>query len=234
MNVTTRVSWQYIYEELRNRIVKGTWQPGELIPAEQELALEFQCARATVNRALRKLAETGLLDRRRRAGSRVATEPSRYATLKIDIIRLVVEQRGATYRYVLTHCQKKTAPELIQYRMKLKSGSEVLNLQCLHLADEKPFIYEDRWLNPMVLPDISETDFGEISANEWLVRNVVFTRGDIEFSAINATKREAELFEAEVGEALFVTDRTTWQDEQCITSVRLIHRPGYSLRTMLS
>ena len=234
MNVTPRASWQYIYEELRNRIVNGTWQPGELIPAEQELAQEFQCARATVNRALRRLAETGLLDRRRRAGSRVATEPSRYATLKIDIIRLVVEQRGSTYRHVLMNREKKTPPELIQYRMKLSTKIELLNLKCLHLADEEPFIYEDRWLNPMVLPDVFDIDFSEISANEWLVRNLMFTRGDIQFSAMNATSREAELFETEVGEALFVTDRTTWLDEQCITSVRLIHRPGYSLRTMLS
>ena len=86
--MTTRNSWQSIHDELRRRIVDGIWQPGELIPAEEQLAAEFQCARATVNRALRGLVDSGLLNRRRRIGSRVATEPSRYATLKIDIIRL--------------------------------------------------------------------------------------------------------------------------------------------------
>ncbi|MCY4314378.1 MAG: GntR family transcriptional regulator, partial [Gammaproteobacteria bacterium] len=67
-------SWQNIQDMLRRRIIDGTWKPGELIPSEKRLAEEFQCARATVNRALRGLADKGLLDRRRRAGSVLRTE----------------------------------------------------------------------------------------------------------------------------------------------------------------
>ena len=231
--MTTRKSWQRIHDELRRRIVDGIWQPGELIPAEEQLAAEFHCARATVNRALRGLADSGLLDRRRRIGSRVATEPSRYATLKIDIIRLEVEQRGAKYRHVLTESYQVIAPERIQYRMNLDDGIELLYICNLHMADERPIIYEERWLNPVVLPGIFDIDFSAISVNEWLVRNVMFTRGDISFCAANLTDREAQLFDAEVGEAAFVIDRMTWQAEQCITSVRLLHEPGFSMRAEL-
>ena len=232
--MTTRTTWQGIQEDLRRRIVDGTWQPGELIPSEEQLAQEFQCARATVNRALRGLADTGLLDRRRRAGSRVATEPSRYATLKIDIIRLEIERRGASYRHVLIESAHVTAPERVQYRMKLDGDAKLLFVCSLHMADEAPIIYEERWLNPMVLPGILDMDFSKISVNEWLVRNVMFTRGDISFCAANLTARESELFDAQVGAAAFVIDRTTWQGEQCITSVRLLHAPGFSMRAELS
>ena len=231
--MTTRKSWQSIHDELRRRIVDGIWQPGDLIPAEEQLAAEFQCARATVNRALRALADSGLLNRRRRVGSRVATEPSRYATLKIDIIRLEVEQRGAKYRHVLTERAQVLAPERVQYRMNLNDDTELLYICNLHMADDRPIIYEERWLNPVVLPGIFDVDFSAISVNEWLVRNVMFTRGDISFCAINLTEREAQLFAADLGEAAFVIERTTWQDEQCITSVRLLHEPGFSMRTEL-
>ena len=234
MNMASKASWNEIQDELRRRIVDGIWQPGDLIPTEEHLAEEFKCARATVNRALRSLAESGLLDRRRKAGSRVATEPSRYATLKIDIIRLEIERRGASYRHVITNWEVKDAPELIRYRMNLTSNNELLNVCCLHFADERPFIYEERWLNPAVIPDVLDTDFSQISANEWLVRNIMFTRGDISFSATSISQREAELFEAKAGEAAFVIDRTTWQDEQCITYVRLMHQPGFSMRMFLS
>ena len=232
--MNTRTTWQGIQEDLRRRIVDGTWQPGELIPSEEQLAQEFQCARATVNRALRGLADTGLLDRRRRAGSRVATEPSRYATLKIDIIRLEIERRGASYRHVLIESAHVTAPERVQYRMKLDSDAKLLFVSSLHMADEAPIIYEERWLNPMVLPGILDIDFSKISVNEWLVRNVMFTRGDISFCATNLTARESELFDTQVDAAAFVIERTTWQDEQCITSVRLLHAPGFSMRAQLS
>ena len=46
-----------------------------MIPGEEALAREFGCARATVNRALRDLAEAGVLERRRKAGTRVALQP---------------------------------------------------------------------------------------------------------------------------------------------------------------
>ena len=48
------------------------WPPGALIPGEEALAQEFGVARATVNRALSELARAGVLERRRKAGTRVA------------------------------------------------------------------------------------------------------------------------------------------------------------------
>ena len=58
--------------EILKRIRRRDWATGALIPAETALAAEFGVARATVNRALRELAEEGVLDRRRRAGTRVS------------------------------------------------------------------------------------------------------------------------------------------------------------------
>jgi DNA-binding transcriptional MocR family regulator len=83
------------------RINERIWPPGELIPGEVELAEEFGCARATVNRALRELADEGLLERRRKAGTRVVRDPVRKARLDIAIIRLEVEGRGMAYRFDL-------------------------------------------------------------------------------------------------------------------------------------
>ena len=60
-------SWQSVQEEVLARIHSRQWKPGDLIPNEADLAQEFGCARATVNRALQNLADEGLLDRRRKA-----------------------------------------------------------------------------------------------------------------------------------------------------------------------
>ena len=63
-------TWQGVMEEVRRRIHARDWPPGALIPNEADLAAEFGVARVTVNRALRTLAEAGLLDRRRKAEQR--------------------------------------------------------------------------------------------------------------------------------------------------------------------
>mgnify|MGYP002150763077 CR=1 FL=1 len=52
------MTWQSVQEDVLGRIQNGTWPPGELIPTETELAAEFGCARATVNRALQALADS--------------------------------------------------------------------------------------------------------------------------------------------------------------------------------
>ena len=110
----------------------------------------------------------------------------------------------------------------------------MLFIRGLHFADEVPFVYEERWVNIVVTPEILDADLNTISANEWLVQNVPFTSGDISFSATNIDAKEAEFFDTQEGSAAFAIDRTTWQDQQCITSVRMLHRPGFRMRAVLS
>lgn len=226
-------SWQSIKAEVIRRINERVWLPGELIPGEVELADRFGCARATVNRALRELAEAGLLDRRRKAGTRVALNPVRKATLDIPITRLEVERRGATYRHAPLEKRRTAPPPLIASRLALRQDADMLHLRALHFADNHPFLYEDRWINLAVVPQIMNVDFNAISANEWLVQNTPITSGDIVFSACNATAPEAALLATHEGAAIFVIERTTWSRRQPITSVRLAYAPGFRMRTTI-
>ena len=91
--------WEDIRAEVMRRIRARDWQPGAQIPTEEELAEEFGVARATVNRALRDLAEAGVLERRRKAGTRVAVLPVRKATLDIPVIRQEIEARGQAHGF---------------------------------------------------------------------------------------------------------------------------------------
>ncbi|MQA95087.1 MAG: GntR family transcriptional regulator [Streptosporangiales bacterium] len=58
--------------ELEARIRGGRWVPGTRIPTEADLGAEFGVSRITVQRALRDLAEAGLIVRFRGRGSLVA------------------------------------------------------------------------------------------------------------------------------------------------------------------
>ena len=126
-------SWQAIQAEVLQRIRNRQWPPGELIPNEADLAEEFGCARATVNRALRELAEAGYLDRRRKAGTRVALNPVRKATLEIPVIHHEVEARGGVYGYALISREMAPAPLQIRSRMGLPAGAALLHARALHL-----------------------------------------------------------------------------------------------------
>ncbi len=224
--------WEEIRAEVLSRIRTRRWPPGEIIPTEEALALEFDCARATVNRALRELAQTGVLERKRKSGTRVAMLPVRKATLDIPVIRQEVAARGQVYAFRLLSQRSKVPPIAVAARLGLAHAMPMLHLQTLHLADGRAFALEDRWLNPAALPQ-PLPDFAAISANEWLVAHVAFATGDIAFSAEPASKTEATALSVLEGTALFITERCTWGTEAPITWVRLAHAPGYRLQTLL-
>ena len=112
-------NWQSVQDEVLRRINSRLWKPGDLIPNEADLATEFGCARATVNRALQNLADSGLLDRRRKAGTRVALHPVRKATLDIPVIRREIEGKGHAYLYSLISSETVIPPQGIVGRMQL-------------------------------------------------------------------------------------------------------------------
>lgn len=225
--------WEAVREEVLRRIRVREWPPGEVIPGEEALAVEFGVARATVNRALRDLAEAGLLERRRKAGTRVALLPVRKATLDIPIIRQEVEARGERYAHRVLTLRMEGIPLAAALRMGVPAGGRMLFLETLHLAGWRPFAHEVRWLNLAVLPGGTVPDFAEVSSNEWLVQNVAYATGDIAFSAEAASVAEAAALGIAAGDPVFVTERVTWTAEAPITFVRLLHGPGYRLRTVV-
>ena len=155
--------YQTIKTEMREWIQTGIWKQGGLIPVEAALAKEYGCARATVNRALRKLAQEGILERRRKAGTRVVMPVGRSANFEIPRIRLEIEETGATYRYALL-LREVTVPTA-NVRNKLETSQEIrsLHLHCLHYSNEAPFQFEDRWINLKSIPEVEET----IQMNGW-------------------------------------------------------------------
>lgn len=228
----SRQTWQSLHAEVSRRISDGLWKPGHLIPGEVELAAEFGCARATVNRALRQLAEEGFLDRRRKAGTRVARHPVRKATLDISITRREVEQRGHVYSHTVLNHKQKNAPRSV-LKIMGQTQAKPLYLATLHKADNAAFQYETRWVNIDIVPQILEADLSQISANEWLVENALFTTGEITFSAANATDIEAEILDTEIGTAIFVVERVTWNGPDVVTVVRLAYAPTYTMSTTI-
>jgi len=233
MNNTSTTTWQSVKTEVVRRINQHIWQPGETLPRETDLAKEFGCTRATVNRAMQEIAKGGLIDRKRKAGTRVAKNPERVATLRIPVTRLEVEKRGAVHDFRVLKRQLALTTAEVRERLGDTTRKKHLHLITLHLADGQPFMLEDRWINIEVLPDAASVDFNAISSNEWLVRQAPFTEGDISFAAENANAYDAKHLAIHSGQAILCVTRTTRNHERSITTVRLAYAPGHEIHTTL-
>lgn len=227
------ITWQAIRAEVLRRIQAREWPPGAQIPNEADLALDFGCARSTVSRALREIAATGLLERRRKAGTRVALNPARRATFEIPILRDEVAARGGSYGYALVSRHLGAGPPDICARMGLAPGARLLHLRALHLADGAPYVFEDRWVNPDAVPGILSVDLARVSANAWLVQNMPYTGGSLTLSAQSAGPDLAESLKCAPGAAIFTMERITRVGDIPITLVIQFHAPGHRVTTAL-
>lgn len=228
-----RKSSRALRQELSRRIAERVWEPGALIPGEETLAREFGAARATVNRALQDLARAGLVERKRKAGTRVALHPVREARFAIPVVGREIEARGHAYRYRLLSRTEAAPPQMVTDRLAVGRDTPFLHVRCLHLADGVPYQFEDRWINVDAVPDAAGETFEATGPNEWLVSRAPFSKADFAFLAAAASEEEAALLDIAPAMPVFVGERTTWLLEQPVTFVRMVHPASHRMVTRL-
>ena len=233
MKQKTRMSWVEVRDRIQGKILDSTYGPGDKLPKDDDIAVEFGCARTTVQRAMRFLSDSGIVERRRKGGTHVRTDPVTRATLDIPITRKEIEQKNGVYGYQLIKVEMAETPLQIAANFNLSSPTIMLHIEAIHLANKRPYIFEDRWVSTETVPEITAIDLSKESANEWLVRNKPYSCCDLRFYAMQATKHFANMLNTDEKEALFVMERTTWTGSKPITSVKAVTMPGYQLLTQI-
>jgi GntR family histidine utilization transcriptional repressor len=225
--------WQQVRDEVRRRIRTREWRPGDVIPGELDLAREFGVARGTVHRALREVAAAGLVERRRRAGTRVAIHPVRQAKFGIPLIRREIEALGAAYTYRLLSRVRRVAPLTVCEPLGVRRSTVMLRVRALHVADERPYVLEDRWVNVQSVPEFEQADLAQVSANEWLLAHVPVSEAELTVAAERCGAADARLLGCRPDDAVLVMSRTTRREDEGVTAVRLVYPPGFAIAMTL-
>jgi GntR family histidine utilization transcriptional repressor len=208
----------HIRGQIESRIRSGEWAPGTRIPFEHELVAEHGCARATVNKALSRLAREGLIERRRRAGSFVARPQFRSAVIGVPDIGLLVAARGEPYAWQLVeHGIDRAAPDPAMAR----AGGRWLRLAGLHHASASPFGWEVRWIDLVTTPEAEAVDFARQAPGAWLLGHVPWSDARHRISAVAAVPA----LRLPVGTPCLQIERWTWRRGDPVTYVRQIF-PG--------
>jgi GntR family histidine utilization transcriptional repressor len=185
------------------------------------LAEQFGCARMTVGRAIAALVDAGLLVRRRRAGTFVATPRVEETVLEIHDIQ--AEVRAAGYRYDFANLQRRrrTAGAKDAQRLMVDVGAPVLAVNGVHKSNGKPIALEERLISLEAVPQARDQPFTETAPGSWLLVEAPWTEAEHQIEAINADAATAALLDLKPGAACLRVDRRTWRGESSITWVRL-------------
>lgn len=214
---------QRILSDLEGKILSGEWPPGHRIPFEVDLTTEYGCSRMTVNKALGRLADAGLIERRRKAGSFVRRPNSEAAVLDIHDIRAEVEALGLAYRFEVLRRRERTAEAEDAARIASPRGAPLLELRVLHHAGEEPFCLEDRLIDLTTVPAAASDPFDALAPGPWLVARVPWSEAEHMIGACAANADMARHLGLDRGAACLVIDRRTWQFGAPVTHVRLVY-----------
>jgi GntR family transcriptional regulator len=153
------LSWRPVYIQLRDvlveRIAKGDWKPGQIIPNEGLLAREFGVSVGTMRKALDLLESEHVVTRRQGRGTFVndmnsARLMNRFTSLRdLDGNPLVGELTA-------TRVERTTSSETECARLELPQGNAVLRFQRTRVHRNHPFLYEEVSLPAALFPNLSE------------------------------------------------------------------------------
>lgn len=204
-------------------ITSGHWPQQSRVPSEHDLARQFGLARMTVNRALRELADAGVLERIRGVGTFVAGARSEPAMFDVRSIRDEILARGRTHTVQVQVCERVPARRIIAAMFGLAAGSGLFHTRLLHRASGKPLQLEDRFVNPACAPDYLDVDFHNEIPHQHLMRVAPLARAEHLIQASSANRRLAAQLEVPQGAPLLVLTRRTWSRGRVASYVRLTH-----------
>lgn len=162
-------AFQRIKDHVLAHVRRGDWPQGHAVPTETQLAQWFGVSRMTVNRAMRELAQEGVVRRVQGAGTFVADAPVVAPLLEIRNIAEEIQARGHRHRSELLLLERVPASADWAQTFERSKGDVLYRSVLVHFDNDTPIQMEDRVVNPEVAPDYVRQRFEQQTPTAYLM-----------------------------------------------------------------
>lgn len=143
-----------VRESLRDQIVSRMLKPGEKLPAEDELAVEFGVSRMTIRQGLSDLIDEGILYRRRGVGTFVSQLHIERDHNRLSSFFDSAAAEGFVAEIKVLKQEAIPAKLIVAKALGLKEGEPVIYIRTLSLADSLPIALHDEYVPYKLCPDL--------------------------------------------------------------------------------
>ena len=212
-----------IEADLEAHILSGGWPPGHRIPPEHALMVQYACSRMTVSKVLGAMTARGLIVRRKRAGTFVASPPAERSVLEIEDFAEQAHRTGQPYHHDVRSSRLRIATPAELRELNLRAGTTLRAVTCLHELGGQPIAWEQRLIVLSVVPDAETQDFSALPPGTWLLRHIPWSEAEHVISAITADSTLATQLAISPGDACLTLHRRTWLQGALVTDVQLTY-----------
>jgi GntR family transcriptional regulator len=200
--------WEQVRRDISRRLEAGEF--GGTFPGEFALVEQYGVSRHTIREALRSLREEGIVTAHRGRTSKIA-QPTEIEQPLGTLYSLfaAVEAGGKTQRSIVRRIEILEDAEITARLGGVPSGTPLLYLERLRLADDTPLALDRIWFPADIAGKLVEVDFTRTAFYDQLYKvcGVRLTGGHEDIRAVLGTARERELLEVPESVALFSIER---------------------------
>ncbi|EIT85559.1 GntR family transcriptional regulator [Fictibacillus macauensis ZFHKF-1] len=215
-----------IEKDLKDRIERGEWQEGHMIPSEREYAEHYNVSRMTVRQAITNLVNDGFLRRQRGKGTFVASKKIQQKMVRLTSFTEDMKQRNMIATTKVLSFTLMKADSLTAALFQMNEGEEIAEVQRMRLADGLPMALETSKLNLRLLQGITEKVI-QHSLYDYIEHTLNLKVGAAvqKLEASVARQHESALLQITKGSpVLLMTRETKLKDGQVFESVKSVYR----------
>jgi GntR family transcriptional regulator len=139
---------EQIEKKLRNLISQQEYVNGKMLPSEMELSEVLGVSRSTIRQAISSLANEGLLERKKGAGTKVVSGEIRGVGRKWQSFTQEMKSLGIEVHNFELHVLWVKAPPHICNFFNISAETKILKLERLRGSKSGPFVYFISYFNP--------------------------------------------------------------------------------------
>ena len=144
-----------LQEILRDKIEIGVWKPGETIPTENELILNYGISRSTIRQAILALVNDGYLKREKSKGTIVTnTNGRKHVIGSLMSFTSEMNMKGiAHHSKLITQYVTKVDP-ILGAKLSLNDSADVYYLKRIRYVNDYPFLLDEHFIPYYLVPGI--------------------------------------------------------------------------------
>ena len=210
--------YRRIQGDLRERVASGELPPGAQVETEQELMARYGVSRATVRQALAGLVAEGLLEIKRGRGTFVHGAALEHRLGGFYTFSREIERHGMRPGTRVRDIGVQPADADIAEGLGLATGTPVVALSRVRLADDQPIVSETSYLPASRFKGLETVDFSAAGLYDTLTSRygVRPVRARETFVPVLLDDAEAAALGGKAGDPVLSVERTTYDADGVI------------------
>lgn len=218
-------AYERVYQQLKREINEGELLVGDFLPPEPQLEKKFEVSRTTIRKAIELLVNERLVIVKQGRGTQVIDFRTQQNLNKVTSISETLVNKGYEVTSRSMYIDRIEASSSLAVDFQIEKGQELIRVQRVQLADNKPIAIMKNYLLPSMVSGIEDYVNRFSSLYQFIedTYNIKIDSAQNRITARSSNFSESEMLGLKPNSPLLYIKRVCYQGEQpvCVDRISL-------------